>query len=51
MRILSKLLNLPTTLGIRFWTRVNPWLLRSLGAHIGRNVVIPGKINLTGGVD
>lgn len=49
MRILSKLLNLPSSLSIRFWTRVNPWLLRSLGARIGRNVVIPGKISLTGG--
>lgn len=51
MRILSKLLNLPVALGIRFWKRANPWLLRSRGVVFGRNVVIPGRVNISGGVN
>lgn len=49
MGIISKLLNLPAALSIRFWKRANPWLLRSRGVVFGRNVVIPGRVNFSGG--
>lgn len=43
---------MPVALSIRFWTLVNPLLLRSLGATTGRNARIPGKLHLSlwGGV-
>lgn len=44
--ILGKLLNIPTLVRMRFYPMLNRVLLKKKGAVLGRNVQIPGKLNL-----
>ena len=49
IRTISKLLNLPAILRLRFYPAINRSLLRAQGALLGRNVQLVGKIYLTNG--
>lgn len=44
--ILGKLLNIPALVRMRFYPMLNRVLLKKKGAVLGRNVQIPGKLNL-----
>lgn len=44
--ILGKLLNIPALVRMRFYPMLNRALLKKQGAVLGRNVQIPGKLNL-----
>ena len=44
--ILGKLLNIPALVRMRFYPMLNRALLKKKGAVLGRNVQIPGKLNL-----
>lgn len=44
--ILGKLLNIPALVRMRFYPMLNRVLLKKEGAVLGRNVQIPGKLNL-----
>ena len=44
--ILGKLLNIPVLVRMRFYPMLNRVLLKKKGAVLGRNVQIPGKLNL-----
>jgi len=45
--ILIKLFNLPTTLSIKLFPRINRMILKANGAKLGSNVQIPGKVSWT----
>ena len=50
-QFLIKLLNLPTTLRIKLYPRINRMILKSHGVVFGKNLHIPGKVSLLiGGV-
>lgn len=44
--ILGKLLNIPALVRMRFYPMLNRALLKKKSAVLGRNVQIPGKLNL-----
>lgn len=44
--ILGKLLNIPALVRMLFYPMLNRALLKKKGAVLGRNVQIPGKLNL-----
>lgn len=49
-QFLIKLLNLPTTLRIKLYPRINRMILKAHGVAFGRNLQIPGKVSwLIGG--
>ena len=49
-QILIKLLNLPTTLRIKLYPRINRMILKAHGVVFGKNLQIPGKVSwLIGG--
>ena len=49
-QFLIKLLNLPTTLRIKLYARINRMILKAHGVVFGRNLQIPGKVSwLIGG--
>ena len=49
-QFLIKLLNLPTTLRIKLYPRINRMILKAHGVVFGRNLQIPGKVSwLIGG--
>lgn len=49
-QFLIKLLNLPTTLRIKLYPRINRQILKAHGVVFGRNLQIPGKVSwLIGG--
>lgn len=49
-QILIKFLNLPTTLRIKLYPRINRMILKAHGVVFGRNLQIPGKVSwLIGG--
>lgn len=51
-QFLIKLLNLPTTLRIKLYARINRMILKAHGVAFGRNLQIPGKVSwLIGGKD
>ena len=51
-QFLIKLLNLPTTLRIKLYARINRMILKAHGVVFGRNLLIPGKVSwLIGGHD
>lgn len=43
--IFIKLLNLPSTLCIKFYPRINRMILKAHDAILGKNVQIPGKVS------
>lgn len=45
-QFLIKLLNLPTTLRIKLYPRINRMILKSHGVVFGKNLHIPGKVSL-----
>lgn len=48
--IFCKLLNLPTTLRIKLYPRINRMILKAHGVVFGKNLQIPGKVSwLIGG--
>ena len=48
--IIVKLINLPSTLSIKFYPRINRMILKAHGVVFGRNLQIPGKVSwLIGG--
>ena len=49
-QILIKFLNLPTTLRIKLYARINRMILKAHGVVFGRNLQIPSKVSwLIGG--
>lgn len=44
-QILIKLFNLPTTLRIKLYARINRMILKAHGVVFGRNLQIPGKVS------
>ena len=44
-QILIKFLNLPTTLRIKLYARINRMILKAHGVVSGRNLQIPGKVS------
>ena len=49
-QILIKFLNLPTTLRVKLYPRINRMILKAHGVVFGRNLQIPGKVSwLIGG--
>ena len=49
-QILIKFLNLPTTLRIKLYPRINRMILKAHGVVFGKNLQIPGKVSwLIGG--
>lgn len=52
-QFLIKLLNLPTTLRVKLYPRINRMTLKAHGVVFGRNLQIPGKVSwlLGGGKD
>lgn len=44
-QILIKLLNLPTTLRIKLYPRINRMILKTHGVEFGKNLQIPGKMS------
>lgn len=49
-QILIKFLNLPTTLRIQLYPRINRMILKAHGVVFGKNLQIPGKVSwLIGG--
>ena len=52
-QFLIKLLNLPTTLRVKLYPRINRMTLKAYGVVFGRNLQIPGKVSwlLGGGKD
>ena len=49
-QILIKFLNLPITLRIKLYPRINRMILKAHGVVFGRNLQIPGKVSwLIGG--
>lgn len=49
-QFLIKLLNLPTTLRIKLYPRINRMIFKAHGVVFGRNLQIPGKVSwLIGG--
>lgn len=50
-QFLIKILNLPTTIRIKLYPRINRIILKVHGVVFGRNLQIPGKVSwLIGGV-
>lgn len=49
MVIISKLLNIPVTLSIKFWPVLNRLMLKSCGVKLGKSICIPGRIYVMGG--
>lgn len=45
IRFISKILNLPTALRIKFYPSINRMILRTYGAVLGKNIQIPGKVH------
>ena len=45
IRFISKILNLPTALRIKFYSSINRMILRTYGAVLGKNIQIPGKVH------
>lgn len=45
--ILVKLINLPVTLRIKLYPRINRMILKVYGAILGKNVCIPGRVSWT----
>lgn len=45
IRFISKILNLPISLRIKFYPYINRMILRSYGAVLGNNIQIPGKVH------
>lgn len=45
IRFISKILNLPISLRIKFYPYINRMILRSYGAVLGKNIQIPGKVH------
>lgn len=45
IRFISKILNLPTALRIKFYPFINRMILKSYGAVLGKNIQIPGKVH------
>lgn len=45
IRFISKILNLPTALRIKFYPSINLMILKSYGAVLGKNIQIPGKVH------
>lgn len=43
-QFLIKLFNLPTTLRIKMYPRINRLILKANGAVFGKNLQIPGKV-------
>ena len=43
--IIVKLINLPSTLSIKFYPRINRMILKTHDAILGKNVQIPGKVS------
>ena len=51
-QFLIKLLNLPTTLRVKLYPRINRMTLKAHGVVFGKNLQIPGKVSwLIGGKD
>ena len=49
-QILIKFLNIPTTLRIKLYPRINRMILKAHGVVFGKNLQIPGKVSwLIGG--
>lgn len=44
-QFLIKLLNLPTTLRIKLYPRINRMILKTHGVELGKNLQIPGKVS------
>lgn len=44
-QFLIKLLNLPTTLRIKLYPRINRMILKTYGVEFGKNLQIPGKVS------
>ena len=45
IRFISKILNFPTALRIKFYPSINRMILRTYGAVLGKNIQIPGKVH------
>lgn len=45
IRFISKILNFPTTLRIKFYPYINRMILKNYGAVLGKNIQIPGKMH------
>lgn len=44
-QFLIKLLNLPTTLRLKLYPRINRMILKTYGVEFGKNLQIPGKVS------
>lgn len=45
IRFISKILNFPTALRIKFYPSINRMILRTYGAVLGKNIQIPDKVH------